>query len=100
MGEKKITKKYFADKRWLTFDQSVFSLIFFFYGITKLHKVAFSPSNWMQSKKTALGYCVTKIVLMQKLIFRNPSTVLLPLDHYHDPGLGRSVPVPAEPASI
>ena len=27
----------------------------------------------MQSEKTALGYCVTKIILMQKLIFRNPS---------------------------
>jgi hypothetical protein len=27
----------------------------------------------MQSEKTALGYCVTKINLMQKLIFRNPS---------------------------
>jgi hypothetical protein len=25
-----IPKKYFADKRWLTFDQSMFSLIFFF----------------------------------------------------------------------
>jgi hypothetical protein len=25
-----IPKKYFADKRWLTFDQSMFSLVFFF----------------------------------------------------------------------
>jgi hypothetical protein len=31
----------------------------------------------MQSEKTALGYCVTKIFLLQKLLFRKHATFIV-----------------------
>jgi hypothetical protein len=44
----------------------------------------------MQSEKTALGYCVTKINLMQKLILRNPSVPHLNLGRDFTKSFSRS----------